>query len=215
MFIAVSVGWLPGIWFFPLAINRYSWLLDPSIYQRFAISFSLAWLISATTSLAVTLFVLARALYPKYWQGRSDLAVKELRLGEGLCALLMVSAALVPMAGTFMMVLMAPHEYSIDDYRAFTSGFVSVRDERIAEFVRQQFAEGVQWPDPWLSLNPSFASGGAVPDLVREGLLHPECERIFRRKSGPEDPGRLPIVLHQHQRQAVEVARTGKSYVLT
>lgn len=119
VFIAVSVGWLPGIWFFPLAINRYSWLLDPSIYQRFAISFSLAWLISATTSLAVTLFVLARALYPKYWQGRSDLAVKELRLGEGLCALLMVSAALVPMAGTFMMVLLAPHEYSIDDYRAF------------------------------------------------------------------------------------------------
>jgi ATP-dependent helicase YprA (DUF1998 family) len=107
------------------------------------------------------------------------------------------------------------HEQVIADYQAFTSGFVSVRDERIAAFVRNQFAEGVQWPDPWLSLNPSFASGGAVMELVEAGLLHPECERIFRRKSGPEDPGRHPIVFHAHQREAIEVARTGGSYVLT
>jgi superfamily II DNA/RNA helicase len=107
------------------------------------------------------------------------------------------------------------HEQVIDDYRAFTSGFVSVRDQRVAGFVEQQFADGVQWPDPWLSLNPSFAAGGAVPQLVKEGLLHPECERIFRRKAGPQDTGRDPIVLHQHQREAIEVAATGKSYVLT
>ncbi|MGY1825970.1 DEAD/DEAH box helicase [Blastococcus sp. SYSU DS0541] len=107
------------------------------------------------------------------------------------------------------------HEQVIDDYRAFTSGFVAVRDERIKSFVDQQFADGVQWPDPWVSLNPSFASGGAVPDLVEQGLLHQECARIFRRKSNPQDAGRDPIVLHQHQREAIEVARTGKSYVLT
>ncbi|WP_222271956.1 DEAD/DEAH box helicase [Modestobacter marinus] len=107
------------------------------------------------------------------------------------------------------------HEQVIADYRAFTSGFVRVRDERITEFVDQQFAEGVQWPDPWLSLNPSFASGGSVPELVGKGLLHPEAERIFRRKSDKTDAGRDPIVLHRHQREAVEVARSGKSYVLT
>lgn len=107
------------------------------------------------------------------------------------------------------------HEQVIADYRAFTSGFVEVRDRRIAEFVEQQFADGVQWPDPWLSLNPSFASGGSVPSLVAEGLLHPECERIFRRKADLGDPGREPLVLHRHQREAVEAARTGRSYVLT
>ncbi|NMM24766.1 MAG: DEAD/DEAH box helicase [Phycicoccus sp.] len=107
------------------------------------------------------------------------------------------------------------HEQVIEDYRAFTSGFVSVRDELISAFVDKQFADGVQWPDPWLSLNPSFASGGSVPELVQQGLLVPECERIFRRKSGPQDAGLEPIVLHQHQREAIEVARTGKSYVLT
>jgi ATP-dependent helicase YprA (DUF1998 family) len=107
------------------------------------------------------------------------------------------------------------HEEVVADYRAFTSGFVEVRDARIKAFVDQQFAEGVQWPDPWVSLNPSFASGGAVPDLLEQGLLNPEAARIFRRKSDPQDVGRDPIVLHQHQREAVEVARTGKSYVLT
>ena len=75
------------------------------------------------------------------------------------------------------------HEQVIADYRAFTSGFVEVRDARIKAFVDKQFDDGVQWPDPWVGLNPSFASGGAVPELVRDGLLHPETERIFRRKS--------------------------------
>ncbi len=107
------------------------------------------------------------------------------------------------------------HEQVIADYRAFTGGFVRVRDERISEFVEQQFADGVQWPDPWLSLNPSFQSGGSIPYLVSQGLLHEECERIFRRKADMNDVGRDPIVLHQHQREAVEVARSGKSYVLT
>ena len=53
------------------------------------------------------------------------------------------------------------HEQVIADYRAFTSGFVEVRGERIKAFVDQQFADGVQWPDPWLSLNPSFACADA------------------------------------------------------
>lgn len=107
------------------------------------------------------------------------------------------------------------HEQVIADYRAFTSGFVEVRDERIKAFVDRQFDDGVQWPDPWVGLNPSFATGGSVPELVREGLLHPEAERIFRRKSNLQDAGRDPIVLHRHQRQAVEIPRTGASYVLT
>ena len=40
---------------------------------------------------------------------------------------------------------------------------------------------GEQWPEPWLSLNPLFAGGGSISELVTEGLLHSECERIFAR----------------------------------
>lgn len=107
------------------------------------------------------------------------------------------------------------HRKLINDYRAFTTAFVDIHDGRIQEHVRQQLERGEQWPEPWLSLNPMFASGGTVASLVAEGLLHPECERIFRVKNTLEDAGRQTITLHQHQRVAVEVAHSGKSYVLT
>jgi len=107
------------------------------------------------------------------------------------------------------------HNQLIEDYRAFTTGFVSPRDRRIAEFVQSQLDSGTQWPDPWISLNPSFEPGGTIPELVRQGLLHPENERIFRVKEGREDPGTRPLTLHRHQVDAIEAARTGHSYVLT
>jgi ATP-dependent helicase YprA (DUF1998 family) len=107
------------------------------------------------------------------------------------------------------------HEQVIAEYRAFTSGFVEIRNPRIDAYVQQRLAEGVQWPDPWVSLNPSFASGSSVHELVGLELLHPECDRIFRHKRDLQDAGRDPIVLHRHQREALEVARTSESYVLT
>ncbi|MEZ5181521.1 MAG: DEAD/DEAH box helicase [Acidimicrobiales bacterium] len=103
----------------------------------------------------------------------------------------------------------------ISDYRSFTAAFVEPRDERISAFLAEQLAAGQQWPDPWLSLNPSFASGGSVTELVDAGLLHRECERIFRVKDHEDDPGRSVLTLHRHQRDAIEAASSGASYVLT
>jgi ATP-dependent helicase YprA (DUF1998 family) len=103
----------------------------------------------------------------------------------------------------------------IGDYREFTSSFVHPRDERIREHVERLTASGYQWPAPYLSLNPNFASGGTVDKLVADGLLHPDSERIFRIKAGEDDPGSQPLRLHQHQREAIATARQGSSYVLT
>ncbi|GAB3811462.1 hypothetical protein [Micromonospora zhanjiangensis] len=47
----------------------------------------------------------------------------------------------------------------IEDYREFTSSFVHPRDERIGAHVDRLTASGYQWPAPYLSLNPNFASG--------------------------------------------------------
>lgn len=107
------------------------------------------------------------------------------------------------------------HRRLIADYRAFTEGFIDPREARVARVVEEQSARGAQWPDPWLSLNPSFASGGRIKDLVAADLLHPECERIFRVKRDPQDPGESDLVLHEHQRRAIEVASGRSSYVLT
>jgi ATP-dependent helicase YprA (DUF1998 family) len=101
----------------------------------------------------------------------------------------------------------------IEDYRDFTGSFVDIHDKNIADHVRERMARGYQWPDPWLSLNPNFAPGGTITELVAERLLQPECERIFRLKN--ENPDGPVLRLHKHQREAIETARTGASYVLT
>jgi superfamily II DNA/RNA helicase len=97
----------------------------------------------------------------------------------------------------------------IDDYREFTGSFVDIHDSRIRQHVDERMASGYQWPDPWLSLNPSFASGGTVSDLIEQGLLQPKARDIFRLRTGQE------LCLHRHQAEAITAARTGKSYVLT
>ena len=106
-------------------------------------------------------------------------------------------------------------EQLVTDYRAFTAAFVEPRDSRLAAFLAEQLDSGVQWPDPWLSLNPSFQAGGTVTQLVAEGLLHPECDRIFRVKSDADDMGAQPLTFHRHQADAIRTARDGRSYVLT
>ena len=107
------------------------------------------------------------------------------------------------------------HKQLIDDYRGFTTAGVDIRDDRIRAEIEKSLDEGRQWPEPWVSLNPMFASGGSIDELVAEGLVDGECSFIFRDKTTIDDHGSAPITLHKHQRDAVEIARTGKSYVLT
>ncbi|MEE6261184.1 DEAD/DEAH box helicase [Plantactinospora sonchi] len=106
-------------------------------------------------------------------------------------------------------------EKLIEDYKEFTSSFVDPRDPQIHDHVARLTALGYQWPAPYLSLNPNFSSGGSVEELVRDGLLHADSERVFRIKADEDDPGSQPLRLHRHQRKAIEVARGGQSYVLT
>lgn len=109
------------------------------------------------------------------------------------------------------------HRALIRDYRAFTEGGTIIRDDRIAAFIEDDLDAKSQWPDPWLSLNPFFASGGTVLELATEGVLHPECARIFqvgKTEGGVGCDGR-PITLHRHQREAIDTAQSGASYVLT
>lgn len=108
------------------------------------------------------------------------------------------------------------HRRLIRDYKEYTSGSVVIDDRRIDEKVSKSLADGDQWPDPYLSLNPSFADGGSVDDLASEGgLLHPECARIFRTGKGKRDEAVRPIRFHQHQLDAIEAARSRCSFVLT
>src|SRR5262245_61863515 len=106
------------------------------------------------------------------------------------------------------------HKHVIDDYAAYTRSFIKIADERIAEAVQQEISEGLLWPEPLLQLNPSFAPGKKIDELVSEGVLHRDCGRIFRIKKDENDVGR-DLRLHLHQEQAVRLAAEKKSFVLT
>ncbi len=109
------------------------------------------------------------------------------------------------------------HADLISEYESFTRSATVIRDARITGFVEDDLAAKSQWPDPWLSLNPFFADGGQVTDLVRDGVLHPRCAEIFqagKKETSPRPDGR-PLTFHLHQRQAIEAAQAGDSYVLT
>ncbi|MEU6096213.1 protein kinase [Streptomyces sp. NPDC047079] len=122
----------------------------------------------------------------------------------------------VTASGTAMDVF-GVHRALIKDYRDFTAGGTVIRDDRIAAFVEKDLDDKSQWPDPWLSLNPFFQSGGTVAELVGEKVLHPECARIFQagKTEGGTVPDGRPLTLHRHQREAIDAASRGASYVLT
>ena len=103
----------------------------------------------------------------------------------------------------------------VDQYAAFVRSFLQVADDEILGYVDGEFDRGRLWPDPMVQLNPGFETGGSVEDLVAEGVLVPECARVFRRGKGDSLLQGQPIRLHRHQREAIAVAAGGRSYVLT
>jgi hypothetical protein len=56
--------------------------------------------------------------------------------------------------------------------------------QELIDDVQEELAEGKQWPEPWLSLNPMFASRGSIDELVTEKLLHPRAIRVRLRPNG-------------------------------
>jgi len=105
----------------------------------------------------------------------------------------------------------------IEEYSAYINSFIHVQDPRIARYIQENLAAGQLWPDPLIQLNPSFEPGDWIDDLVKSGMLHPECSKIFKRdKNKPEYHGAgQPLRLHKHQTDAIQVAQTGINYVLT
>jgi ATP-dependent helicase YprA (DUF1998 family) len=102
----------------------------------------------------------------------------------------------------------------VGDYANYVRSFIAIQDDRIQERVKAELAEGLLWPEPSIGLNPAFAKGAWIDELVNQGVLHPECSRIFRIKRGPADAGSA-LRLHRHQVDAIASAGTQPNYVLT
>jgi ATP-dependent helicase YprA (DUF1998 family) len=103
----------------------------------------------------------------------------------------------------------------IQEYAAYTSSFVQIRDQQIKAYVDQCLAAGVLWPEPLIQLNPSFEPGEWIDELVYAGVLHTECSRIFRKDKHDSMSEGQPLRLHRHQAEAIRTAKGGDNYVLT
>ncbi|MEL6161640.1 MAG: hypothetical protein AAFR18_20710 [Cyanobacteria bacterium J06627_32] len=103
----------------------------------------------------------------------------------------------------------------IQNYSSYVNSFIHIQDERIRAKVEHSFESGLLWPDPLLQLNPFFAPGGKVDELVAKGALHSACSNIFRIKKQASDPRGKELRLHKHQAEAVAIANQGHHYVLT
>ncbi|MDX9980541.1 MAG: DEAD/DEAH box helicase, partial [Lentisphaeria bacterium] len=103
----------------------------------------------------------------------------------------------------------------VSDYASYTHSFIKIADARVQAKVNQSLEDGALWPEPLLQLNPTFSPGGTIDDLVVEGVLHPECARIFRIDKTETDHAGVQLLLHAHQTEAVRKAKEGVSYVLT
>ena len=91
----------------------------------------------------------------------------------------------------------------VEQYRSFVEGFLHIADAEIREFVLRELRSGAFWPEPLLQLNPCYAPGRYVRELVAEGTLHPMLAELF------------PVRLYLHQEQAILKALQGRSFVIT
>ncbi|MFN7899492.1 MAG: DEAD/DEAH box helicase [Synechococcaceae cyanobacterium] len=105
----------------------------------------------------------------------------------------------------------------VEDYGQFSRSFTQIKAPDLRDFVDGRYGAGEYWPSPLIQLNPSFVGGGSISALVEEGLLHPECSRIFRWGKAASSQGSgdgVELLLHRHQREAIQIARAGGSLVV-
>jgi ATP-dependent helicase YprA (DUF1998 family) len=96
----------------------------------------------------------------------------------------------------------------VSDYERFARSFTTIRAADIRRQVEALYASNRFWPEPLITINPSFEPGERVDELVRSGSLHESTARIFSINGNP-------ISLYRHQSQAVAKAVTRQSFVVT
>jgi len=96
------------------------------------------------------------------------------------------------------------HRRILDRYRAYIESFIEIADEDIRKAVEKELSDGRLWPEPLVQFNPSYERNTSVDALVKEGVLHPELDAVFK---GYE--------LYTHQVQALRQGVEKKSFIVT
>ncbi|MCO5175220.1 MAG: DEAD/DEAH box helicase [Trueperaceae bacterium] len=100
------------------------------------------------------------------------------------------------------------------DYTEYARSFINVSTPDVRARVEGELRANALWPEPLVQLNPAFAPGAGIPDLVEAGTLHSVCAQVFRHGKTDKNPG-VPLDLYKHQVEAIAIAKTGSNYVVT
>jgi len=101
----------------------------------------------------------------------------------------------------------------VAEYSLFSRSFVKVTALDIKSTIDKEYSDSRYWPDPLVQINPNYFRKGTVQDLVREGVLHSECAKIF--KTGKSEGHPSDLYLYKHQLEALAKAHSKKSYIVT
>ncbi|SFB59815.1 DEAD/DEAH box helicase [Algoriphagus aquimarinus] len=96
------------------------------------------------------------------------------------------------------------HRKIVEDYKDYLKSFNIIKDLRINEVVDKAFKDHEYIPEPLIQFNPSFKRAAALDDLVKEGLLHQNMNRVFKGYH-----------LFTHQEQAIRLGSTNQSFIVT
>ena len=92
----------------------------------------------------------------------------------------------------------------IGEYRKYVESFLDIRDRRLKDFAEDLLERGDLWPDPLLQCNPGFEKGETAKQLIDDGVLHPEMDKIF-----------TGFQLHKHQAEAIKLGSAGEGFIVT
>ena len=96
----------------------------------------------------------------------------------------------------------------VSKYRDFSRSFTRPKASDLQSEVDEAYEAGTFWPEPLLSINPSYERGATAADLAADGLILPETADVFRL-------GETAVTFHVHQEQAISKAAADRSFVVT
>lgn len=99
---------------------------------------------------------------------------------------------------------LALHRNTVDRYQRYIRSFIDIRDTDIREEVVAQLDSGKLWPPPLIQFNPAYKAGASVAQLVKEGVLHPNLEKVF-----------AGYRLYRHQERALRLGAKRESFIVT
>ncbi len=106
----------------------------------------------------------------------------------------------------------------IDEYEKFSRSFTKIAADDARKFVESEYRKNRYWPEPLIQLNPNYRLSDTVQTLAENGILHPECGRIFLLGKSENRPRPLTLFVHLWQesrffhtynRQNLKRKRTG------